>query len=212
MAYLVGVGLLVLVCVGVPLQYAAGKPAVVSVVGPIHGFLYIVYLLTVADLARRFRLSLGQVIALVAAGIRAVFGLCRRAFDDEADREGRCESLRRAARPAPAGARSGKRDGSDLAWSPGRSSSPAVMVHGGAGDFGRYVSEPDLARLERRPVLRPSRPPGRCSRVADRHWTQSWRPSPAWSASGEFNAGRGAVATSSGHGRDRCGGHGRGVR
>lgn len=68
MAYVVGVGLLVLVLIGVPLQYAAAKPAVVGVVGPIHGFLYIVYLLTVADLARRFHLSLGQVIALVAAG------------------------------------------------------------------------------------------------------------------------------------------------
>ena len=68
MAYVVGVGLLVLVLVGVPLQYAAGKPAVVHVVGPVHGFLYILYLATVVDLARRFRLSLGQLIALVAAG------------------------------------------------------------------------------------------------------------------------------------------------
>jgi len=68
MAFVVGVGLLVLVLVGIPLQYAAGKPAVVQVVGPIHGFLYIVYLATVADLARRFRLSLAQLIALVAAG------------------------------------------------------------------------------------------------------------------------------------------------
>jgi integral membrane protein len=68
MAYVVGVGLLVLVLVGVPLQYAAGKPAVVQVVGPIHGFLYIVYLVSVADLVRRFRLGLGQVFALVAAG------------------------------------------------------------------------------------------------------------------------------------------------
>jgi integral membrane protein len=68
MAYVVGVGLLVLVGVGVPLQYLANEPAVVSVVGPIHGFLYIVYLLSVADLARRFRLGLGSVIALVAAG------------------------------------------------------------------------------------------------------------------------------------------------
>ena len=68
MAYVVGLGLLVLVLVGVPLQYGAGKPALVQVVGPIHGFLYIVYLLAVADLARRFRLGLGQVIGLVAAG------------------------------------------------------------------------------------------------------------------------------------------------
>jgi integral membrane protein len=68
MAYVVGVGLLVLVLVGVPLQYAAGKPTVVSVVGPIHGFLYIVYLATVIDLRRHFRLGLGQVVALTAAG------------------------------------------------------------------------------------------------------------------------------------------------
>jgi integral membrane protein len=68
MAYVVGVGLLVLVLAGIPLQYAEGEPAVVHIVGPLHGFLYIVYLATVADLARRFRLSLGQVIALVAAG------------------------------------------------------------------------------------------------------------------------------------------------
>ncbi|MGO9964923.1 MAG: DUF3817 domain-containing protein [Acidimicrobiales bacterium] len=68
MAYLVGVGLLALVLVGVPLQYAAGRPAAVQIIGPIHGFLYIVYLVTVADLARRFGLGLRQVIALVAAG------------------------------------------------------------------------------------------------------------------------------------------------
>ncbi len=68
MAYVVGVGLLLLVLVGVPLQYAAGEPAVVQVVGPIHGFLYIVYLVAVADLAHRFGLRLGRVIALVAAG------------------------------------------------------------------------------------------------------------------------------------------------
>ena len=68
MAYVVGVGLLVLVAVGVPLQYLAGKTAVVAVVGPIHGFLYIVYLACVADLTRRFHLSLAQVIGLVSAG------------------------------------------------------------------------------------------------------------------------------------------------
>lgn len=68
MAYVVGVGLLVLVLVGVPLQYLAGKAGVVQVVGPVHGFLYIAYLVTVADIARRFRLGLAQVVALVAAG------------------------------------------------------------------------------------------------------------------------------------------------
>jgi integral membrane protein len=68
MAYLVGIGLVVLVVIGVPLQYGAGHPGVVKVVGPIHGFLYIVYLATVFDLWVKARLRLTQVIALVAAG------------------------------------------------------------------------------------------------------------------------------------------------
>jgi integral membrane protein len=68
MAYVVGVGLVVLVCIGVPLQYAANSPGVVQVVGPIHGALYIVYLLAAADLARRARFGLLQLAAMVAAG------------------------------------------------------------------------------------------------------------------------------------------------
>ncbi len=68
MAYIVGVFLLVLVGVGIPLQYAAGKPAVVQIVGPIHGFLYIVYLLAAVDLARRARLTLLQLALMVGAG------------------------------------------------------------------------------------------------------------------------------------------------
>lgn len=68
MAFIVGVGLIVLVFVGVPLQYAAGVPQVAQVVGPIHGFLYIVYLLTAVDLARRARFGLWQIVAMVGAG------------------------------------------------------------------------------------------------------------------------------------------------
>jgi integral membrane protein len=68
MAYVVGVLLLVLVFVGVPLQYGAGKPAVVAVVGPIHGLCYIVYLAAAYDLARRGRWTIGQVLAVVVAG------------------------------------------------------------------------------------------------------------------------------------------------
>ena len=68
MAYIVGVGLIVLVCIGVPLQYAAGSPGVVKVVGPIHGAFYIVYLLAAADLARRARFGLLQLAAMICAG------------------------------------------------------------------------------------------------------------------------------------------------
>jgi integral membrane protein len=68
MAYTVGVGLMILVFVGVPLQYAGHSPGVVKVVGPIHGALYIVYLLAALDLARRARFGLVQLAAMVAAG------------------------------------------------------------------------------------------------------------------------------------------------
>jgi len=68
MAYVVGTGLLILVFVGVPLQYGAGEPAVAQVVGPIHGFLYIVYLATALDLARRAQFRLLQLAAMVGAG------------------------------------------------------------------------------------------------------------------------------------------------
>ncbi|HUZ19248.1 MAG TPA: DUF3817 domain-containing protein [Acidimicrobiales bacterium] len=69
MAYIVGTGLLVLVLIGVPLQYAAGHPGVVAVAGPIHGFLYIIYLITAFDLARRARFTLWQMAAMIGAGL-----------------------------------------------------------------------------------------------------------------------------------------------
>ena len=69
MAYTVGVGLIILVFVGMPLQFGAGHPSVVQIVGPLHGFLYIVYLLAALDLARRARFSLLQMAAMVGAGL-----------------------------------------------------------------------------------------------------------------------------------------------
>jgi integral membrane protein len=69
MAYAVGVGLLVLVLVGMPLQFAAGRPQVVHVVGPIHGFLYIVYLIAAADLVRRGRWPASVLAQVILAGL-----------------------------------------------------------------------------------------------------------------------------------------------
>lgn len=68
MAYVVGVGLATLVFAGVPLQYGAGIPQVDTIVGPIHGFLYIAYLLVAVDLARRARFTLLQMAAMIGAG------------------------------------------------------------------------------------------------------------------------------------------------
>jgi integral membrane protein len=64
MAYVVGVGLLVLV----PLKYLADEPVLVETVGPVHGFLYMVYLVTVLDLALRCRWSAKRAVLVMLAG------------------------------------------------------------------------------------------------------------------------------------------------
>jgi integral membrane protein len=68
MAYVVGIGLLLLVVVGMPLKYGADVDGVVKIIGPMHGFLYLVYLVFALDLWRRERWSLTRIIAMVAAG------------------------------------------------------------------------------------------------------------------------------------------------
>ncbi len=68
MAFIVGVGLVLLVFVGMPLQFAAHQKAVVQIVGTLHGYLYLLYLIAAADLARRAHWRLGRILAVVAAG------------------------------------------------------------------------------------------------------------------------------------------------
>jgi integral membrane protein len=68
LAYVVGVGLVILVLVGVPLKYLADSPGVVTVVGPMHGFLYMVYLLATVNLAFRARWSPVKTVLVMLAG------------------------------------------------------------------------------------------------------------------------------------------------
>ena len=72
LAWTVGVGLLVLVAVGMPLQYAGVTSAVVRIVGPLHGVIYMVYLVAAFDLARRSRFSLPQMVLMLCAGFLPV--------------------------------------------------------------------------------------------------------------------------------------------
>jgi integral membrane protein len=69
MAYVVGVMLLVLVFVAVPLRYAAGVPEVSAVVSPLHGFLYIVYLVAAFDLALKARFTAKGTVLVLLAGV-----------------------------------------------------------------------------------------------------------------------------------------------
>ncbi len=68
MAWIVGVFLLVLVFIAVPLKYLADSPTMVAIVGPIHGFLYIVYLITAFDLAVRARWPFVRTVLVLLAG------------------------------------------------------------------------------------------------------------------------------------------------
>ncbi len=73
-AVVVGVGLIVLVLVGMPLKYLADGglsttgDRVVGIVGPIHGTLYVLYLIAAFDLSQRSKWSWKGTIVVLLAG------------------------------------------------------------------------------------------------------------------------------------------------
>lgn len=67
MAYIVGVVLLILT-VGMVLKYGFDEPIVVEAVGPMHGFLYVLYLITVIDLALKAKFSIVKTLLVMLAG------------------------------------------------------------------------------------------------------------------------------------------------
>jgi integral membrane protein len=67
-AYVVGVFLLILVLVAMPLKYLAGDKTLIAVVGPIHGFLYMVYLVLAFHLAALARWPFKYTLGVLLAG------------------------------------------------------------------------------------------------------------------------------------------------
>ena len=68
MAFVVGTALIVLTIVVIAQAFGAHVKGTAEIVAPIHGYLYIVYLITAADLARRAHWRLGRILTVVAAG------------------------------------------------------------------------------------------------------------------------------------------------
>jgi len=76
MAYAVGVLLIVLVLVGVPLKYLASEGSsaqetgewITSYLGVLHGWLYMIFLIAAAMLARRVRFPLGFTVLVLILG------------------------------------------------------------------------------------------------------------------------------------------------
>jgi integral membrane protein len=67
-AWVVGVGLLALVLVGMPLKYLGHNDTAVAIIGPVHGFLFMIYLVLTFDLARRANWPFLRMILVMAAG------------------------------------------------------------------------------------------------------------------------------------------------
>lgn len=68
MAWVVGIMLVILMCVGMPLKYIWGTDTVVIWTGIPHGWLYMVLLITAYDLGRRVHWPIKWFIMIMLAG------------------------------------------------------------------------------------------------------------------------------------------------
>lgn len=64
-----GISFLLLLCVGVPLKHLLGIPQAVRLLGPIHGGLFILYVVAVFQAAPRLRWSGKQIMLALGAGV-----------------------------------------------------------------------------------------------------------------------------------------------
>ncbi len=67
-AWITGIGLLVLVLIAMPLKYFFGQPTLVSIVGVTHGFLYMIYIVCTLLLAERCRWKPVDALVILIAG------------------------------------------------------------------------------------------------------------------------------------------------
>ena len=67
-AWVTGIGLLVLVFVAMPLKYFFGEPRPVALVGMLHGFLYMAYIVCTLVLAERCRWRPFEALVILLAG------------------------------------------------------------------------------------------------------------------------------------------------
>lgn len=68
MAWIVGILLIVLVGVGMPLKYLADISSVVVWVGTLHGWLYMILIITAYDLGRRVRWPWSRLLLIALGG------------------------------------------------------------------------------------------------------------------------------------------------
>ena len=67
-AWVTGIGLLVLVFIAMPLKYLFDEPRLVALVGMLHGFLYMAYIVCTLILAERCRWRPLEAVVILLAG------------------------------------------------------------------------------------------------------------------------------------------------
>jgi integral membrane protein len=68
MAYITGTGLIVLVCIAMPIKYFGGNNQPVAIVGALHGFFYMAYVVCSLVLAERCRWRPVRALLVALAG------------------------------------------------------------------------------------------------------------------------------------------------
>jgi integral membrane protein len=68
MAYITGTGLVVLVCIAMPIKYIGGNNEPVAIVGALHGFFYMAYVVCSLVLAERCRWRPVRALLVALAG------------------------------------------------------------------------------------------------------------------------------------------------
>lgn len=99
MAYVVGVLLVILMCIGVPMRVFLHDDTVVTWTGMPHGWLYMVLLITAFDLGRRAKWSWKRLILIALAGTVPFLSFVaeRSATKDVRDKLARQEAAEREA-------------------------------------------------------------------------------------------------------------------
>ncbi|MFI5492999.1 DUF3817 domain-containing protein [Actinoplanes sp. NPDC051859] len=72
-AWIVGVVLVVLMLVAMPMKYIGHDGSLVAAVSPVHGFLYMLYLVATFDLSRRVGWAPKRMLLVMLAGTIPVF-------------------------------------------------------------------------------------------------------------------------------------------
>lgn len=68
MAYITGIGLVLLVCVALPFEWITGDHRPVAIVGMLHGFFYMGYVIATLVLAERYRWKPVRAMLIALAG------------------------------------------------------------------------------------------------------------------------------------------------